>query len=358
VKSAIARRFTALVLCLAQLALWGGSAQAAPLDFAIPAGHFYAQANGASGAGGTGYAIVDANQNFSPFGVNFIPFFTAFKNTGGVPIMGFPASRVTVFPDFPIQVCQKLVLQFQPGKGVFFLNTFDLLHERGFDAFLDSVRSIPPPFDTAPDTGLSPAAVVARHQAFLDADPAIKAVYFSVADPVKQFGLPMSVKDYGNVVVVRAQRAAFQHWKADVGPNKAGTVTIVNGGDIGKEVGLFPAGAVVPEGPPSFANNVQSNILVLDPGSGKTVKTGVTVDGYARLFEATGNFELSNAAGQVIAKGNFMAVSGSSPEYAAYAFSINFNTPSTQSGKLTLFSLNAANGARINVVTVPLTLSP
>src|SRR5262249_19184147 len=198
---------------------------------------------------------------------------------GGVPILGFPASRLTVFPDFPIQVCQKLVLQFQPGKGVFFLNTFDILHERGFDAFLDSVRSIPPPFDTSPDSGLSHEAVVARHQAFLDADPAIKSLYFSVPNPEMQFGLPMSTKDYGNVFVVRAQRAAFQHWRVDVGPNKANTVTIVNGGDIGKEVGLFPAGAVVPEGPPSFAQNVGSNIVVLDPGRGQRGKTGEGVGG-------------------------------------------------------------------------------
>jgi len=358
-KHAFALRLTALVLCFAQLTFWGGSAQAAPLDFAIPAGHFYTQANGASGAGGTGYAIVDANENFSPFGVNFIPFFSVFNSSGGVPIMGFPASRITVFPDFPIQVSQKLVLQFQPGNGVFFLNIFDIMHDRGFDAFLDSVRDIPPPFDTSPDSALPNFdAVIARHQAFLNADPAIRAVYFSVPNPVMQFGLPMSTKDYGNVFVIRSQRAAFQHWRVDVGPNKANTVTIVNGGDIGKEVGLYPASAVVPEGPPSFADNLQSNILVLDPGSGHTVKTGVVVDGYARLFEATGNFELKNAAGQVIASGNFMAVSGTSNQYAHYVFSINFSVPTVQAGTLTLFSLSPANGARINVVNVPLTLSP
>jgi hypothetical protein len=357
--SVLGARLTALVLCLAQLTVPTAAAQTGPLDFRIPAGQFYTQANGASGAGGTGYAIVDGDTNISPFGLQFIPFFTAFNTSGGVQMLGFPASRITVFPDFPIQVCQKIVLQFQPGKGVFFLNTFDILHERGFDAFLDSVRSIPPPFDTSPDSSLPNFdAVVQRHLAFLDADPAIKALYFSVPNPLMQFGLPMSTKDYGNVFVVRAQRAAFQHWKVDVGPNKANTVTIVNGGDIGKEVGLFPAGAVVPQGPPSFANNVASNILVLDPGRGQTVKTGVVVDGYARLFEAAGNFELKNAAGQVIASGIFTAASGTSERYASYAFPLNFTTPSAQAGTLTVFSISAKDGARINVVDVPLTLSP
>ncbi len=353
-------RILAALLVFAQLSVAVGTAQAqAPLDFPIPAGHFYTQANGKSGAGGTGYAIVDANENISPFGVIFIPFFSTFGSIGGVPIAGFPASRITVFPDFPIQVCQKLVLQFQPGRGVFFLNVFDIMHDRGFDAFLDSVRSIPPPFDTAPDAALPNfSAVVARHEAFLNADPAIRAVYFSAADPVTQWGLPMSTKDYGNVFVVRAQRAAFQHWRVDVGPNKAGSVTIVNGGDIGKEVGLFPAAAVVPEGPPSFAGNPNSNILILDPGPGITVRSGFVVDGYARLFEAAGNWEITGSGGGVIASGTFQAASGSSNQYAHYAFPVSFSTATSQNGSLTLFSLSPATGSRVNIVTVPLTFSP
>jgi hypothetical protein len=351
-------RRLAIALVLAHMLLsTGRSAAAAPLDFSLPNGHFYTQANGAGGAGGTGYAIVDANEAPPPFSVTFFPFESTFRAHGGVAMLGFPASRVTIFPDFPIQVCQKLVLQMQPGRGVFFLNTFDIMHERGFDAFLDSVRSIPPPFDTSPDTGLTWAQVVARHQAFLNQDPAIRSVYFSVPDPVTEFGLPMSTKDYGNVFVVRAQRAAFQHWRVNVGPNKAGSVTIVNGGDVGKEVNLFPAAAVVPEGPPSFTS-LSANIVVLDPGAGQTVRSPVHVDGYARLFEAAGNFELKNAAGQVIASGPFHAVSGTSAQYARYDFDVSFSVSSQQPGTLTLFSLSPKDGSRVDVVNVPLTLSP
>lgn len=36
------------------------------------------------------------------------------------------------------------------------------------------------------------------------------------SDPILHFGLPMSYKDYGNVFVLRAQRAVFQQWKVDV----------------------------------------------------------------------------------------------------------------------------------------------
>jgi hypothetical protein len=326
-----------------------------PLDFPLPAGHFYTQANGQSGAGGTGFSIVNAFEQLSPFPTQEMDFFSAFNQFGGVNFLGFPASRVTVFPDFPVQVCQKEVLQFQPTRGFFFLNIFDIMHDRGFDAFLDSVRDIPPQFDTSPDAALPNfAAVVARHESFLNNDPAIRALYFSVANPELQFGLPMSFKDYGNVFVVRAQRAAFQHWRVDVGPNKANTVTIVNGGDIGKEIGLFPSSAVAPVGPPMF----NDNLISLLPGTNQTVKSPIVAQGYARLFEAAGNWEIRNSTNQVIASGTFMAVAGTSPVFASFSFSAPFTVSSAQKGSLTLFSVSPANGARINQLVIPLTLSP
>src|SRR2546426_9149814 len=104
-------RVVLVLFILAQLLLSSGTAGAASaLDFALPNGHFFTQANGSGGVGGTGYAIVDANESPASFGVTFVPFASAFRANGGVPILGYPASRLTVFPDFPIQVCQKLVL--------------------------------------------------------------------------------------------------------------------------------------------------------------------------------------------------------------------------------------------------------
>src|SRR5437764_15368579 len=104
----------ALALFLAVLATPAATMAQSALDFPLPNGHFYTQANGAGGAGGTGYAIVDAVETPGSFGATNVPFFTAFQQHGGVQSLGYPASQVTVFPDFPIQVCQKLVLQEQP----------------------------------------------------------------------------------------------------------------------------------------------------------------------------------------------------------------------------------------------------
>ena len=63
--------------------------------------------------------------------------------------------------------------------------------------------------------------------------------------------LPTSrVEDFGNVLVIRTQRAVFQQWKEDVPWANAGEVTIANGGDITKELGLFPSEALIPQSPP------------------------------------------------------------------------------------------------------------
>ena len=89
--------------------------------------------------------------------------------------------------------------------------------------------------------------------ALLDANQAIIERYYAAPEPLLQYGLPTSrVEDYGNVLVIRTQRAVFQQWKEDVPWAKAGEVTIANGGDIAKELGLFPEDAMIPQ-PAGFA---------------------------------------------------------------------------------------------------------
>src|ERR1700681_1369853 len=113
-------------LFLTQILWTGGGASAqTALELTLPNGRFYTEANGRSGSGGTGYALVDAIESFAPSPPTLMSFFTAFNGYGAVSRLGYPASSVFVFPDFPIQVCQKVVLQFQPDRGFFFLNIFD-----------------------------------------------------------------------------------------------------------------------------------------------------------------------------------------------------------------------------------------
>lgn len=212
-------------------------------DFPIPSGHFYTQTGGMAD-GSRGFSIVDNAD---------APLRSGFQALGGVDVLGFPSSRRFVLGGFISQATQKAILQWRPDlQQVVFTNVFDNLHDQGKDAFLLAVRQVPPPFDTSPDSGLTFGQVRARHLALLDISPAIRAAYEADADPLAHFGLPMSSADLGNVVVVRAQRAALQEWRIDTPWARAGQVTIANGGDIAKEAGLVPTDAANPEPTPAI----------------------------------------------------------------------------------------------------------
>ncbi len=230
----------ALIMVLAALPLSSGPLSAQAPDFDIPGGHFYTQANGQGGAGGTGFSITDDGG---------VPFWTQFQELGGVDRLGFVSSRRFDYNGFPSQATQKYILQWQPG-GLFFLNIFDELSAMGKDSYLETVRSIPKP-TVFNEAGQSFDQIIAARLALLDANPAIKAVYMADPDPVRAHGLPTTgIVDIGPALVVRNQRDAIQQWTVNTPFANAGDVTIVNGGDIAKEAGLVPQGAATPEAAP------------------------------------------------------------------------------------------------------------
>jgi S1-C subfamily serine protease len=90
--------------------------------------------------------------------------------------------------------------------------------------------------------------VVAARLALLDADQRLRAAYLHSANPVEENGLPVApVTDVGPALVLRAQRRAFQLWTVNTPFARAGTVTIINAGDLGKEADLYPVAAIEPE---------------------------------------------------------------------------------------------------------------
>jgi N-acetylmuramoyl-L-alanine amidase len=261
------------------------TAAAASLDWAVPGGHFYSQ----TASEGTGFLVGD-------------PFLGELRSRGGPEALGYPISRPFDWKGTTVQAFQKAVLQWLPGEGrVAFVNVFDDLAQAGRDPWLKAARSTPGQAWLPDEAKLSWDAVVEGRQAFLDAQPAIKARYFAARDPLALYGLPASkVEDMGNHYAVRLQRAVIQLWKVDVPWAKAGQTTVANGGDIAKEAGLFPAdalraatpdGAVVPllgagpivpiaapAGPPSFREPPIRDVpragaarrVVLDAGHGGT----------------------------------------------------------------------------------------
>ena len=229
-------------LLIALLPLVGDTAAVAEeLDYDLPNGHFFKQTNGLGGVGSTGFAVVDDAT---------APFWSEFRRLGGVQVLGYPVSRRFTWDGFVVQAMQKAVLQWRPEAGtVYFVNVIDIMHDRGFDGWLQAFRQTPPLFDSSPDAGLTWDQVSRRHWAFLDTNAAIKARYWQDPDPLNHFGLPVSYADEGNCFVVRAQRAIFQYWKEDVPWARQGQVTIANGGALAVEVGLVPELAATPEQP-------------------------------------------------------------------------------------------------------------
>lgn len=241
------RTLAALGLAAALISSLAGAAlpvQAQSPDFSLANGHFYTQTSGQAGAAADGtYAGFSVVDDFSA------SFWTEFQRLGGVQGVGYPVSQRFVWDGFVSQAFQRGVFQWRPEVGqAYFVNVFDQMSNAGLDGFLLTVRQVPEIADWRSDAGRPFDQVIAAHQALLDANPAIRAAYFAVPDALNLYGLPMApISDQGNVYVLRAQRAVIQQWKEDVPWAAAGQVTVANGGDVAKEVGLLPESALSPE---------------------------------------------------------------------------------------------------------------
>ncbi|MDA8217239.1 MAG: hypothetical protein M0Z94_06425 [Dehalococcoidales bacterium] len=272
-----------------------GLAQAAPLDYDIPNGHFFTQTNGQpAGTSPAGYSVTNADG---------VKFWDEFRRLGGVNVVGYPMSRRFDWDGFVTQVFQKAVFQWRPQEGkVYFVNVFDKLHDTGYDAWLSTAMSTPNPLDGATfDAGKSWDQVVAGRLALLDANPAIKAMYYSVPDPMTLFGLPTStVVDNGNHYAIRLQRAVIQQWKVDVPWAKAGQATIANGGDVAVQAGTFSSSILAVDYPPGMATPTP----IFTPTPTATPRPAVT-------YSLSGTVHYQNNAGTQWVEGRIYNPDGS-----------------------------------------------
>jgi N-acetylmuramoyl-L-alanine amidase len=273
-----------------------GAPNDAPLDYPVANGRFFTQANGNGGGGSLGYGVTDEGG---------IRLWTAMQQLGGPEVVGYPVSQRFEWNGFSVQAFQKLVLQWRPETGsVSFINVFDELNQAGKDPWLRNVRSTPERLGPNED-GKSWDQVVADRISWLDDSPGIKARYLGTADYVTRYGLPTSrIEDVGDAQVVRFQRAVMQLWKVNVPWAKAGDVTVANGGDIGKEAGLYPRAAVALEESPTPAepevqpvvlpSNPSSLTVAIDPGHGgnESGSTQILGDG-SRILEKDVNLKVA-----------------------------------------------------------------
>lgn len=186
-----------------------------------------------------GYAVCDDNA---------ARFRTAYERFG-LQQIGYPISQRYMQDGFITQAFQKGIMQWRAdSNSVALVNIFDDLHGRGVDQTLLERRQTPLPLPEGWDGGAAFATVVQNRQGLLNSRPALRSSYFASPDPLTFFGLPTSeVEDMGNHYAIRLQRAVLQEWKESVPWARAGQVTIANGGEIAKEMGLIPASALTPQ---------------------------------------------------------------------------------------------------------------
>ncbi|HUZ78366.1 MAG TPA: hypothetical protein VMV93_12375 [Chloroflexota bacterium] len=201
-------------------------------DYDIPGGHFYTQTNSNAGPN-YGYRITNERG---------IGFWDQFQKLGGFTALGYPASRRFQLDGFFVQATQKYLLQWRPEVSqVYFVNVFDKLHDQGKDAALQQQFGIPAQVDPSVDQ--------ATRLGWLNADPAIAAKFGTGPAALQTNGLPTSqITPAGPFSIIRAERDAIQKWNsAGPGGITPGTVSVVNGGDVAKTLGLVPGDAQITE---------------------------------------------------------------------------------------------------------------
>ncbi|HEV7216401.1 MAG TPA: hypothetical protein VGP33_14885, partial [Chloroflexota bacterium] len=244
VARAILARFVPLVGIVALLAVAAPpagadaiGASAPALDYAVPDGRFFTQANGAPlGKSPRGYLLANDGG---------IGLWQGYQQLGGVGMLGYPISGRFQQAGFVAQATQRGILQWQPKtSSVALTNVFDQLHDAGKDAWLQSTYQVPKPV-VLDEKGQTFAQVLQHRLSLLDANPAIKARYLAAANAVQLYGLPTSAPvDFGPMIAVRFQRVVMQEWSVAEPWAKVGDVTLVNGGDVAKAAGLIPSDAL------------------------------------------------------------------------------------------------------------------
>ena len=97
------------------------------------------------------------------------------------------------------------------------------------------------------------------------------------------------------------------------------------------------------------------SVLVESPLGGEEVESGFEVTGTANTFEATFNYELRSSSNRVIAD-NFVTATSGTGTRGTFRFTVPYEVDSPQQGRLVVFEISAADGSRINEVSVPLQL--
>lgn len=246
-------------------------------------GHFYTQTRGEEPYP-KGYAVVNDNR---------ASVWDVFRNYGGVSTLGYPISQR--WQDEMSRICQAFqrgIVQVTPAQKdqvekSEWMNILDRIEEKKIN--LDNPADlIPPSFEWNSDAGKLWEEIKQNHfnRVFggVKQYPGLNAAYFNNPHYLELYGLPMGVKDYGAVVVLRCQRTSLQLWKNQVPWTlQPMEVTIANGGELAAKYGLIPQKAMEPVNAPVtqkvYSQKYQAEIVVYR-GDASSPNVYLTIDDF------------------------------------------------------------------------------
>ena len=102
----------------------------------------------------------------------------------------------------------------------------------------------------------------------------------------------------------------------------------------------------------TMAPMASTNIEVLSPRTGDSVKSGFAVKGNARTFESNVAIRLSDSGGNILAETFTLANAPDAGQFGPFEKVLNFQNDDS-SGTLEVFQYSAKDGSEIDKVTIP-----
>lgn len=179
----------------------------------------------------TGSDTPDPDDGYAVTNADGVPFYD-FVRAREVQSIGYPISQRWISGTFTFQAFQKVILQWDPGRGrVNYYNTLDVLANRYPEVELPNV---PPHQVLETDANADFAGALRTHLALLDRNAAIKERFLSEPAWLSLYGLPIRYEERkvdGNpqgLQLLRTQRTVFEIWNVAAPGTTVGRVNLQN----------------------------------------------------------------------------------------------------------------------------------
>lgn len=96
-----------------------------------------------------------------------------------------------------------------------------------------------------------------------------------------------------------------------------------------------------------------TNVVIFNPLPNTLIKPGQILEGYARVFEATAQYQVRDTNGKIVAKERTITTSEGGPAYGRFSAVIQFDAePTTSAGQLWVYSYSAKDGSLQDLTVV------